>query len=117
MTTVSPPPTTDGAEPATDGKANWLKPETAFSLVVATPGTKSPSMTIAALGGSVKTLFTEVGKSVCSAPEVPPKMLPDALKTCAIVFSELITDGSVHLIAWVESWSYFAAPAWRRSMV
>ena len=39
-------------------------------------------------------------------PEVAPK-------TWASVFRELTTDGSVHLILCVASWSYFAAPAWR----
>ena len=44
----------------------------------------------------LNTLLTEVGKSVCSAPVVPPKMLPVSLKTCAIVLSAVLTDGSVH---------------------
>ena len=35
-------------------------------------------------------------------------------RICAIVFSAAFTDGSVHLILCVASWSYFAGPAWRR---
>ena len=62
----------------------------------------------------MKTLRTEVGKSVCSAPDVPPAMLSVSPRTWPIVFSAVFTDGSVHLILWVDSWSYFAGPAWRR---
>ena len=31
-----------------------------------------------------------------------------------MIFSVAFTDGSVHLILWAASWSYFAAPAARR---
>ena len=62
----------------------------------------------------LNTLSTEVGKSVWSAPVVPPKMLPVSLKTDAIVLSAVFTDGSVHLILCAASRSYLAAPAWRR---
>jgi hypothetical protein len=86
----------------------------AVAFVVATPGTKSPSITIAALGGFEKTLFTDVGKSVCSAPLVPPKISDELPRIAAIVLSVAFTDGSVHLILCEASWSYFAGPAWRR---
>ena len=79
-----------------------------------TPATKSPSMTIAAFGGVVKTFETEVGKSVCSAPAVPPAMLAELPMIVAIVANAAFTDGSVHLILCVDSWSYFSGPAWRR---
>ena len=63
-----------------------------FAFTVATPGTKSPSITIAAFGGFWKTLLTEVGKSVCTAPEVPPAMLAELPTTWAIVFSAALDD-------------------------
>ena len=85
-----------------------------FAFTVATPGTKSPSSTIAAFGGFWKTLFTDVGKSVWTAPDVPPAMFAELPTTCAIVFSAAATDGSVHLILCAESSAYFAGPAWRR---
>ena len=62
----------------------------------------------------MKTFDTDVGKSVCSAPDVPPAMFDVSPRTCAIVFSAALTDGSVHLILCVGSWSYFSGPAWRR---
>src|SRR3954465_871908 len=62
-TIVSPPITTDGPEPLIDGKVNSPK-SLGFAFTVWTPGTKSPSITIAAFGGVWKTLFTDVGKSV-----------------------------------------------------
>jgi hypothetical protein len=43
-------------------------------LPATTPGVKSPSISIAAFGGLTKTFDTEVGKSVCSAPLMPPTM-------------------------------------------
>ena len=85
-----------------------------FAFTVATPGTKSPSSTIAAFGGFWKTLLTEVGKSVCTAPDVPPAMFAELPITCAIVFSAAVTDASVHLILWADSSAYFAGPACRR---
>src|SRR5207244_3269370 len=63
---------------------------------------------------ATSTLSTDVAKSVCSAPDVPPAMLLLSPITCAIVFRAAITDGSVHLIVWAVSSSYLAGPAWRR---
>ena len=54
-------------------------------------------MTIAAFGG-LPTLFTDVGKSVWRAPDVPPYMLSEA-NTCAIVLSAAFTVGCVQGIA------------------
>ena len=79
-----------------------------------TPGTKSPSITIAAFGWEEKTFDTEVGKSVWSAPEVPPATFELFPITADIVFKAVTTLGSVHLILCFESASYFAGPAWRR---
>ena len=76
----------------------------AAAFVVATPGTKSASITIAAFGGFAQTLLTEVGKSVCSAPDVPPYMLFDA-STEAIVLSAAFTVGCVQGIVCAVSWS------------
>jgi hypothetical protein len=80
-----------------DGNRNWLKSVLAFALVelVITPCTKSPSKTMAAPGGLLKTCDTEVGKSVCKAPEVPPAMLPVSPKIWAMSCSAVATDGSV----------------------
>jgi hypothetical protein len=74
---VSPPPTTGSAEPLIDGNVEDVVAGLRLERVLpaTTPGTKSPSITIAAFGGSEKTFATEVGKSVCSAPDVPPAML------------------------------------------
>src|SRR4051794_6272808 len=84
---TSPPPTTDGGELPTDGNGKTLKPLTGFAFVddEMTPSTKSPSSTIAAFGGLEKTWLTEVGKSVCSAPCVPPAMRLGLSRTTAIV--------------------------------
>ena len=75
--------------------------------------TKSPSRTCAAFGGSAKTCVTEVGKSVCSAFEVPPAILSD-WSSLPICVSASVTDGSVQGISCFVSWSYFSGPAWRR---
>ena len=76
MTAVSPPPTTTLPDVPIAGNAKTLKPVPAAAFVdeVMTPATKSPSNTIAAFDGDANTCDTEVGKSVCSAPEVPPAM-------------------------------------------
>ena len=79
-----------------------------------TPATKSASKTIAAFDGTVNTCETEVGKSVCNAPDVPPGMFAVSPRICPMIFSAAFTDGSVHLILWVDSWSYFVGPAERR---
>ncbi len=62
----------------------------------------------------MKTWVTEVGKSICSAPLLPPAMLPLSLKICAMSLSAVVTDGSVHGISWLDSWSYLSGPAVRR---
>src|SRR4051794_25885227 len=112
-TIESPLSRTLAGDPLIDGNANSPKSVLAFAFTVATPGTKSPSITIAALGGFCQTLFTDVGKSVWTAPEVPPAI--DALlRICPIVRSDAITEPSVHLIRCFVSWTYFAGPAWRR---
>ena len=69
-------------------------------------------MTIAAFGGFAQTLLTEVGKSVCSAPSVPPyTLLP--CSTWAMIRSAALTVGCVHGIVCAVSWSYRAGPAER----
>ena len=79
-----------------------------------TLSTKSASITWAASGSSLNALVTDCGKSVSSAPDVPPAMLAESPRTCAIVRSASFTDWSVHGIWCSASWSYFSAPAWRR---
>ncbi len=100
----------------TDGKSKTLKPEIGFALVwlVMLPTTKSPSNTMAAFCGVPNTWVTEAGKSVCSAPCVPPATFCVSPRTCAMVVSAAFTDGSVQGILCWESWSYLAAPACRR---
>src|SRR3954468_22022012 len=97
------------------GNGKTLKPGTGLRgfFDARTPGTKWPSITIAAFGLFVNTFETDVGKSVCSAPDVPPAMLL-LLRSVPIVCSALTTDGSVHFIVWCDSLSYFAGPACRR---
>src|SRR3954454_6011709 len=116
MAIESPPPTTACALVPISGNGYTSKPVLGFNVVLdaTTPGTKSPSITCAAFGLVAKTLDTEVGKSVSSAPEVPPAMLPVSLKTCDIACSLPLTDGSVHFRACVDSLSYLSGPAWRR---
>ena len=79
-----------------------------------TPGTKSPSITCAPFAWAAKTFDTEVGKSVWSAPDVPPTMLSVSPRIFPISVSASFTDWSVHGISCVESWSYFSGPAVRR---
>src|SRR5579862_8767163 len=99
-----------------DGQVNVLKPLPAFALVdeVITPPTKSASNTIAAFGGDANAFVTDWLKPYCSAPDVPPYTFDVSPMIFAIVFSAVVTDGSVHLIWWAASASYFAAPNVRR---
>src|SRR5262245_45166671 len=114
--TVSPPPITTGGESLIDGNANTLNPVSGFAFVDdrITPATKSPSNTIAAFGVDEKTSDTEVGKSFWSACEVPPAMFDVSPTILPIVVSAVVTDGSVHGMAWVDSLSYMSGPACRR---
>src|SRR5690349_10485538 len=84
--TVSPPPTTLGGELLIDGNGKTLKPVTGLAGVelVISLWTKSASITMAALGEDWKTWSTLVGKSVCSAPDVPPAMFDVSPSTWAI---------------------------------
>src|SRR3954447_4698269 len=97
------------------GNGKTLYPETALSAFfdATTPGTKSPSTTIAAFGLFVNTFDTDVGKSVCSAPDVPPAMLL-LCRSVPIVWSAFTTDASVHLSVCFDNASYFDGPACRR---
>src|SRR5215212_6185237 len=95
-------------------KRKILACASAVAVARVTASEYAPSMTIAAFGFFAKTLLTDVGKSVWSAPEAPPTMLPVSLKIDDIALSAFFTDGSVHLILCSASWSYFLAPAWRR---
>ena len=94
ITTRSPPPTTESGESSIDGNGKMLKPVSGLSgfLSPATPGTKSPSITIAAFGVLEKTFATEVGKSVCRAPALPPAMLSVSPTIFAISASASFTD-------------------------
>src|SRR5947209_1045977 len=74
------------------------------------PGTKSPSSTIAAFGELVSTLLTDVLKSVWSAPDLPPGMLPVSPTILAIKPNAVLTDLSVHLILCADSLSYNVGP-------
>src|SRR5438128_10617440 len=113
---MSPPPITSGLEPLIDGKSNSLKPVTGFNGFedATTAGTKSPSITIAAFGELLKTLLTDVLKSVCSAPDLPPGMLPVSPTILAMNPNAVLTDLSVHLILWADSLSYSVGLAVRR---
>ena len=88
-----------------DGNGATLKPVPAFAFVDEriTPETKSPSNTIAAFGGVPNAFVTESLKPYWSAPLVPPAMFDVSPRIFAIVFSAVITDGSVHLILWAVS--------------
>ena len=113
---MSPPPTTAGAESLIDGNGKTSKPVFGCAFVdeVMTPPTKSPSNTIAAFGGSLKTCVTDVGKSAWSAPDVPPAMFCVSPTIFAIVVSASLTVWSVQGISCVDSLSYLSGPAWRR---
>ena len=117
VTSVSPPTSTpDEPTGLMTGNGATLKPEIAFALVEEriTPATKSPSKIVAAFGGVVNAFVTEVLKPVCSAPDVPPAMLPLFPTTSAIAARAAFTDGSVHLIVCAVSAWYFACPNVRR---
>ena len=73
-----------------------------------TPETKSASNTIAAFDGEPNAFVTESLNPYCSAPLVPPSMFDVSPRILPIVFSAVFTVGSVHLILWADSWSYFA---------
>ena len=83
----------------------------AFALALAAT---AGAATIAASGSVLNALVTEPGKSVCSAPDTPPAMLPVSPTIFAIVASASFTDWSVHGILCSVSWSYLSAPTWRR---
>ena len=89
-------------------------PGLAFVEDVIAPATKSASNTIAPFEGVEKASVTHVGKSVCSAPLVPPARFEASPTTPAIVFNALLTEASVHLILWAVSRSYFAGPNVRK---
>ena len=93
-----------------------LKPVPALAVVedVIAPATKSASITIAPFEGVEKASVTHVGKSVWSAPLVPPARFELSPTTCAIVFNATVTDGSVHFsLCWVSR-LYFDGPNVRR---
>src|SRR5438477_8836016 len=98
------------------GKTAALKSVAGFAFVddVIAPPTKSASNTIAPFDGSEKALVTQVGKSVCTDPLVPPARLALSPMTSPISFSAFVTDESVHLILCWLSASYFAGPYVRR---
>src|SRR5579862_2599734 len=107
----------DASGPAViDGNGTTLKPVPAFDFVEEriTPETKSASNTIAAFDGDPNAFVTESLKPYWSAPLVPPAMFAVSPRIFPIVFSAVITDGSVHLIWCAVSWSYFASPNVRR---
>src|SRR5882762_4843443 len=115
VTKRSPPISTPFApvDPAVVvGNAKALKPVPGFAFVdeEMTPPTKSPSNTIAALGGVANALVTESLNPYCSAPDVPPATFAVSPTTCAIVFKAVATDASVHLIVCALSAAYFAGP-------
>src|SRR5579864_3786248 len=99
-----------------DGKGATLKPVPAFAFVDEriTPETKSASKTIAAFGGVPNAFVTESLNPYWSAPLVPPAIFDVSPTIFAIVVRAVFTEGSVHLILWAESASYFAAPNVRR---
>src|SRR5579884_2509608 len=98
------------------GNGNTLNPVFAFAFVDErmTPATKSASNTIAPFDGLENASVTDVLKPFWSAPDVPPSMYELLPMICAIVFSAVVTDGSVHLILCAASCSYFAGPNVRR---
>src|SRR5438067_1066128 len=98
------------------GNVAVLKPVPGLDFVeeVMAPATKSASNTIAPFEGVEKASVTHVGKSVWSAPLVPPARFELSPSTWPIVFNALLTEASVHLILWAVSWSYFAGPNVRR---
>src|SRR5579864_1414375 len=117
-TSRSPPISTadESAPGVIVGNTAALKPVPGFAFVpdVIAPPTKSASNTIAPCDGDAHALFTHVGKSVWSAPLVPPARFPELPTTWAIVLRAVVTEGSVHLIVWADSASYFAGPNVRR---
>ena len=66
---------TAGGESLIAGNVNTSYPVSGSRVVSTAVGTKSPSMTIAPSGSSVRTLEIEVGLSACRAPALPPTTL------------------------------------------
>src|SRR5579885_989722 len=118
VTSRSPPISTAPASApgVIAGKGAALNPVPGLAFVDEriTPATKSPSNTVASVGGVVNAFVTESLKLYCRAPLVPPARLPESPMTCAIVFRAFVTDESVHLILWAVRASYFAGPNVRR---
>jgi hypothetical protein len=114
-TAKSPPATTTGFEPLTDGNGkNFASlPTLAGSLSpVIVVATKLPSNTIADWALALYTLSTEAGKVMVLALAGLP-MSAELPNSCLSVVSALATDGSVHGIWWWVSLSYMASPALR----
>ena len=113
MTAVSPAPTTGLAGRPDRGERNTLKPVTGFAFVddVITPPRSRASNTIAAFGGVGEHLRDggrEVGLQRTRRAAGDVRRVAEDLRPS--IFSAAFTDGSVHLILWVDSWSYFAGP-------
>src|SRR4051794_8599109 len=118
VTSMSPPISTALAfGPALIvGKTAALKSVPGFAFVddVIAPPTKSASKTIAPFDGVENASVTHVGKSVWSAPLLPPARFELSLTSWPIVVSAVLTDGSVHLVLCALRDSYFAGPNVRR---
>src|SRR5581483_666724 len=118
VTSMSPPISTALAfGPALIvGNTAALKSVPGFAFVdeVIAPPTKSASKTIAPFDGVENAFVTHVGKSVWSAPLLPPARFELSPTIWAISLSAFVTDGSVHLILCALSASYFVGPNVRR---
>src|SRR6476659_2473611 len=98
------------------GKTAALKSVPGFAFVdeVIAPPTKSASNTIAPFDGVENASVTQVGKSVWTAPLLPPARFELSPTIDAIVVSAFLTAASVQLTLWSLSAWYCAGPNVRR---
>src|SRR2546421_4095264 len=98
------------------GKTDALKSVPGFAFVddVIAPPTKSASKTMAPFDGVENAFVTQVGKSVWSAPLLPPARSALLPTIWPISVSAVLTDASVHLVLCALRDSYFAGPNVRR---
>jgi hypothetical protein len=114
--TATSPPLTTGDSSPTAGNGNTLAsvPTSASVSALMFAVTKSPSKTIAAGVSPENVWVTDFGNSVWSAPERPPAISSSLPHSSASVVRASLTEGSVHLISCLASWSYFSGPACER---
>jgi ABC-type glycerol-3-phosphate transport system substrate-binding protein len=99
------------AKPITFAKANIAKN---FAPVWSTLGSVNGKLYALFFKGANKSTVWYSTKAFKNAGVKPPTIFDVSPTIWPIVLSAAFTEGSVHLIECVVSWSYFAGPAWYR---